>query len=69
MLHHAVQVHQVAIDVVQHLHLGRLGPCEQQSGAPGEGFDVAGVLGKMGENLVGQTALAAQPGNDRFCHL
>ena len=67
VLHHPVKRDHVAIDVVDDLHLGRL-PQEVKGCTASKHLHVAGVLGKAGQDGVGQTAFAAQPGDDGRCH-
>jgi hypothetical protein len=43
ILHHAVQRHQIAVDVVEDFHRRGLGPHEVQRGTAGTDFDVAFV--------------------------
>ncbi|MNE73629.1 hypothetical protein D3C80_1696510 [compost metagenome] len=64
VLHHAVQRHQVAVDVIEHFHRRCLGPHEVQRGAAGKDFDVAFVRRKQRNETIGQAAFAAHPGND-----
>jgi hypothetical protein len=68
VLHHAIEVHQLAVHVVEHLDLGGRRPQEKKRSAAGERFDVALVRGEKPKNAIGQAALAAQPGNDEGCH-
>ena len=63
ILDDAVQVDQLAVDVVQHLDLGRR-PHEVQRGAAGEDLDVASVRRKLRDDTVGQASFAADPGDD-----
>ncbi|MNE19827.1 hypothetical protein D3C80_1129240 [compost metagenome] len=69
VLHHAVEGYQVTVEIVQHLHRGRLGTHEEQRGTAGEDFDVAFMRGKERDQAVGQAAFATHPGNDRSRHL
>lgn len=48
VLHHPVERHQVAVEVVENLHRGSLGAHEVQRGTASEDFDVAFVRGKRG---------------------
>ncbi|MNR43807.1 hypothetical protein D3C85_1624730 [compost metagenome] len=68
VLHHAVQRHQVAIDVVEDFDGRRLGPHEIQRGAASKDFDVAFVRWKQRNKAIGQTAFAAHPRDDRGRH-
>lgn len=43
VLNNAVQIHELAVDVVEYLDGCRLGTQEEERGAPGEDFDVAFV--------------------------
>ena len=62
-LHDSIQVDQLAVDVVQHLHL-RWRPHEVQRGTAGENLDVASVRWKLRDDAVGQASFAADPGDD-----
>lgn len=68
VLHHPVECHQVAIEIVQHLHRCGLGTHEEQGGATSKNFDVAFMRGKEWDQAVGQAAFAAHPGDDWRCH-
>ena len=63
VLHDTVQVDQIAVDVVDDLHLGR-GAQEVQGGAAGKHLDVALVRWEARDEPVGESAFAADPGND-----
>lgn len=65
VLHHPVERHQVAVEVVEHLHQGRLRTHEVQRGTACEDFDIAFMRGKERDQAIGQAALAAHPGDDR----
>lgn len=67
-MYHAIEVDQVAIDIVDYLDGGRRTQ-EIQRGAAGEHFDVTLVLRKARYQMIRETALAADPGNDRVCHV
>lgn len=62
-LHDAIQVYQLAVDVVEHFHLGRR-PHEVQRGAASEDLDVASMRWKLRDDAVGQASFAADPGDD-----
>lgn len=64
VLHYAIKVHQLAVDLIQHLDLGRCGPLEEKRRAAREGLDVAIVSEEKRKNAIGQATLAAQPWND-----
>lgn len=65
MLHDPVHIHQLPIDVVQHLDVRRVRPQEVDRGTTAEHLDVAFVLRKQGDQAVSQPALAAHPRDDR----
>lgn len=68
VLHHAVQIDELAVDVVQHLHLARrLG--EEHGGRAGERLDIAAVLRKKAQQPIGEPTFASHPRNDRTEHL
>ena len=46
MLHHSVQIHQLAVDVVQYLRARRLRAQKEQGCPAGEKLDVAAMFGK-----------------------
>jgi len=64
VLDDAVEVHQLAVDVVQDLDRRGLWAHEVQGRATGEDFDVALVGREKRDKTVGKTALAAHPGDD-----
>ncbi|MNG29345.1 hypothetical protein D3C84_1147580 [compost metagenome] len=64
VLHHAVQRHQVAVDVVEHFHWSGLGPHEVQRGPAGKDFDVTFVGWEQRDEAIGQAAFAAHPRDD-----
>src|SRR5690606_20353834 len=64
VLYDPVQVDQVAIDIVEHLHLGRYRAQKIQRCTAGERLDVAAVAREQGKDAIGETALAAYPGDD-----
>ncbi|MNR48183.1 hypothetical protein D3C85_1673900 [compost metagenome] len=64
VLHHAVQRHQVAVDVVEHFNRRSLGSHKVQRGAASKDFDVAFVGWKQRNEAIGQTAFAAHPRDD-----
>lgn len=66
MLDHPVQVHQLTVYIVQHFAVGTAMAQEVQRGATTEQLHIAVVLGEQREKFVSQTALAAQPGDDRI---
>ena len=57
VLHYPVEIDQLAVDVVEHLHLGGLLQ-EEKSRAAGKGLDVAGMVGKLRNDVAGKPALA-----------
>lgn len=67
VLNDAVEVDQLAVDVVEHLDVGGR-PLEEQRGAAGENLDVAFMPRKSRNDVRGETPLAAHPGNDWICH-
>lgn len=68
VLHHAVQIDELAVDVVQHLHLARrLG--EEHGGGAGERLDIAAVLREKAQQSIGEPTFASHPRNDRTEHL
>ncbi|MNR52907.1 hypothetical protein D3C85_1728290 [compost metagenome] len=68
VLHHSVQRHQVAVDVVEDFHRCGLGSHEVQRGAAGKDFDVAFVGREERDEMVGQAAFAAHPRDNRGRH-
>ena len=65
VLHHAVQGHQVAVDVVEHFDWSRLWAQKIERPAPGEDFDIAFVGREQRNEAVSQTAFTAHPRDDR----
>jgi len=63
VLDNAIQVYQLAVDVVEHLDLCRRAE-EIQRRAAAENLDVALMGREQGNQLIGQAALTAEPGND-----
>ena len=64
VLHHAVQRHQVAVDIVQDFNRGGLGSHEVKRCTAGKDFDIAFVRWKKRDKAVGQAAFAAHPRDD-----
>lgn len=64
MLHHAVQVHQLAVDVVDDLDVRRRRPQEVQRRAAAENLDVALMGWEQRNQTINEATLAADPGND-----
>jgi hypothetical protein len=64
MLDDSVEVHQLAVDVVEDFRPRRHRAEEVERGAATEGFDVAVVLREQGDQAVRQATLSAKPGND-----
>lgn len=64
VLYHAIQGHQVAVDVVKHFAWRGLWAQEVERPAAGEDFDVAFVRWEKGNKAVGQAAFTAHPRND-----
>ena len=64
VLHHAVQGHQVAVDIVKYFDRSRLREQEVQRPAASEDFNVAFMGWEQGDKAVGQAAFIAHPGND-----
>jgi hypothetical protein len=64
MLHHPVEIHQLAVDVVDNLAGGRYRPEEIEGRSTTEHFDIAVVGREKREEAVGKTTLATQPGDD-----
>lgn len=69
VLHHPVEAHQVAVNVVQHLGRRRHRAEEEERSAAGKHLDVALMGREQRDKTVGQAALAAHPGNDRIGHI
>ena len=73
VLHHPVEVHQLAVDVVEDFDLRRMGFEEEERCAAGKQLDVALMGWKQGDlqgdQLVRKAALAAHPRDDGFCHV
>lgn len=64
VLHHPVQVDQIAVEVIQDLHLCWLRPHEVEGSTTSKDLDVA-LMGREKRNqAVGQAALAAHPGDN-----
>ena len=62
-LHDAVEVHQLSMNVVQ--HLGTAGRLQEEHGRGArEGLDVALMLREQGDQGLGETAFAADPGDE-----
>ncbi|MNV30721.1 hypothetical protein D3C71_1220000 [compost metagenome] len=68
VLHHAIERHQIAVDVIEHLDGRRLGPHEIQRGPSGKDFNIAFVRWKQRNKAIGQAAFAAHPRDDRSRH-
>lgn len=68
MLHDAIQIHQLAVDIVKYLDGRGHVPKEIQRGTAAEDLDIAFVLRKKWEKLIGKASFAADPGNDCLCH-
>ncbi|MNL79820.1 hypothetical protein D3C87_2065080 [compost metagenome] len=68
VLHHAVQRHQVAVDVVEDFNGRGLGPHEVERGTAGKDFDVAFVGWEKRNEAIGQAAFAAHPRDDGRGH-
>lgn len=66
VLHHAVERHQVAIDIVEDFNRRGLGTHEVERGAAGKDFNVAFVGWEERDKAVGQAAFAAHP-RDNGC--
>ncbi|MNP74274.1 hypothetical protein D3C76_1711260 [compost metagenome] len=64
-MHHAIQRHQVTVDVVEDFNRRRLGAHEIQRSAASKDFDVAFVRWKKRDKTIGQAAFAAHPRDDR----
>jgi hypothetical protein len=64
VLQHAIEIDQVAIDVVEHFGLSRHRAEEEQRGTTGKDLDIAFMGREQGQEAVSQSALAAEPGND-----
>ncbi|MCY1361662.1 hypothetical protein D9M69_483350 [compost metagenome] len=68
VLHHPVEAHQVAVDVVQHLGGRGHRAEEEERSAAGKYLDVAVMGREQRDKTVGQAALTAHPGDDRIGH-
>jgi hypothetical protein len=69
VLHHAVQVHQIAIDIVQHFSLRRHRAQEKQCAPSSENFDVTLVRWKQWDQTIGEAPFPAEPGDDGICRV
>lgn len=67
MLDHAVEIDELAVDVVQDLDLGRRLREEDRGGA-GERLDVTAMGREQADESIGKTTLATNPGDDRIGH-
>ena len=65
VLHHTVQVDQLAIDIVDDLNGGWNGSQKIECRSAAKYLNVAFVRREKRKDTVSQTAFAAQPGNDR----
>ena len=64
VLYHAIQVNQIAVDVVKYLNRCRWAQ-EIERGTTAKNLDVAFLSRKQRYQPIGQTALAAQPRDNR----
>ena len=64
VLHNAVQVHQLAIDVVEDFCRRRLRPHEEQRSTASEDLNVAFMRRKKRDETISEATFAAHPGND-----
>lgn len=69
VLHHAIQRHQVAVDVVEDFNRRGLRTHEVERGAAGKDFNVAFVGWEERDKAVGQAAFAAHPRDDGCGHI
>lgn len=69
VLDDAVQVYQIAVEIIQDLDPCGLLSLEVQRSAAGKHFDVALVVWEQRQQALRKTALAAHPWNDWVCHL
>ncbi|KGX69276.1 hypothetical protein Y026_4505 [Burkholderia pseudomallei TSV28] len=67
VLNDAIQVHQFAVDIVDHLDLGWRSH-EVKRRPAREHFDVTVVLRKARDDVVSESTLAADPRDDGICH-
>lgn len=67
VLYHAVEIDQLAVDVIDDLDRRRR-PHEEQGGAAGEHLHIALMRREAGKQGISQAALAADPGDDGCCH-
>lgn len=68
VLRHAVQRHQVAVDVVEDCDRCCLRPHEVERGTAGKDFNVAFVRWEQRNEAVGQAVFAAHPRDDGCRH-
>ena len=64
VLHHTVQGHQIAVDVVKHFAWRGLWAQEIERPAACENFDAAFVGWEQGDKAIGQAAFAAHSRDD-----
>ncbi|MBB2932018.1 hypothetical protein [Paraburkholderia silvatlantica] len=67
MLHNAIQIDEIIVDVVQHFDF-RWRSNEEQRCRAREDLDVTGMRREPGDQDIGQTPLAADPRHDRYGH-
>ncbi len=68
VLDNAIQVHQLAVDVVDDFGLSRDLPEEKQGRSATKDFDIAVVGREQREEPIGKTTLATEPGDDGYGH-
>ena len=68
VLHHAVQSHQIAVDVIENLNRRGLGPHEVKRGTAGKNLDVAFMGWKQRNKTICQATFAAHPRDYRCAH-
>ena len=61
VLHHAVQRHQIAVDIVEDFNRRSLGPHKVQCGAAGKDLDITFVRLKQWNQAICQATFAAHP--------
>jgi hypothetical protein len=68
VLHYAIQVHQFAVNIIDDLDLRRR-PHKVQGGPAREDLNVTFMFRKTRDDVVRETALAADPWNDGIRHI
>lgn len=69
MLHHPIEAHDIAVQVVQHLSLSRNWTQKIQRCTTGEGLDIAFMGREERDETVGKAPLSAHPWENRTGHI